>query len=62
MGSDLVVYAPRPDATPETELSAVVSAYRFILDSAQKKGARPGAPDDGTESKEDSADAPIIQD
>jgi len=62
MGSDLIVYAPRPDATPEAELSALVSAYRFVLDTAMKEGSRPGAPDDGTESKEDSADAPIIRD
>jgi hypothetical protein len=44
MGSDLVVYAPRPDATPEAELCALVSTYRFILDSAQKRAPAPAPP------------------
>ena len=44
MGSDLIVYTPRPNATPEAELSALVSAYRFILDTAMKEGSRPEPP------------------
>ncbi len=51
MGSDLTVYTPRPNATPEAELSVLVSAYRFILDTAMKEGSRPGAPDDARKDK-----------
>jgi hypothetical protein len=42
-----VVYRPRADATQESELSAVVAAYRYIIFDchARKKGHRPGAPD-----------------
>jgi len=29
----LITYTPRPDATPEAELSALASVYRFIIDS-----------------------------
>ena len=28
-----ITYVPRPDATPEPELSALASVYRFIIDS-----------------------------
>ena len=46
----VVSYIPRPNATPEAELSALAAAYRFILDSKKKKeGSRPGAPDDEKE-------------
>jgi hypothetical protein len=34
-----VTYTPRPDATPEGELNALASIYRFVLDSAQKNAA-----------------------
>ena len=34
-------YAPRPDATPEAELSALASVYRFVLDARAKKEAAP---------------------
>ena len=51
MSSSRITYAPRPDATPEAELEALASVYRFILDrKAKKKGARPGAPDARKES------------
>jgi hypothetical protein len=41
MDSTRITYAPRHDATPETEVSALASAYRFILfeSYASKKGA-----------------------
>lgn len=32
-----VSYAARPDATPETETSALSAVYRFILDCHAKK-------------------------
>ena len=61
MSRPQVTYVPRLEG--EGELSALVWVYRFVLDChAKKGGARPGAPDDGTEAKEDSADAPITQD
>ena len=46
MGRPRIVYAPRADATPEEELVALASVYRFVLDChARKKGASPSAPD-----------------
>jgi hypothetical protein len=56
-------YAPRADATPESERAALVNVYRLALDSAKKRGRLPdkGDPDDGTESKGDSANERIIQ-
>ncbi len=33
------VYTPRPDATPEGELSALAAVYRLILDHAKKNAA-----------------------
>jgi hypothetical protein len=43
-----IVYTPRADATPESELSTLVAAYRFLLFDCNEceKGARPGARDD----------------
>jgi hypothetical protein len=62
MSSPRIAYTPRPEVTPEVELNTLAACYKFILDChAQKKAARPGGPDDGTKSKEDSANAPIIQ-
>jgi hypothetical protein len=39
MTSLRITYAPRPDATPESELKALVSIYRFVLNSAHKNAA-----------------------
>jgi hypothetical protein len=42
-----VVYVARNDTSPDVELDALASAYRFILDGhAKKKAARTGGPDD----------------
>jgi hypothetical protein len=42
-----ITYSPRPDATPEGELSALKAAYRFILDChAKKEGGPYTAPND----------------
>ena len=55
--------ARRPDATQDLARDARARAWAFAFGCYRmKEGSRPGAPDDGTESKEDSADAPIIQD
>ena len=35
-------------------MSALVAAYRFVLDTAMKEGSRPGAPDAEKGSKHDS--------
>jgi hypothetical protein len=31
MDSPRLIYSPRPDTTPEAEVSALVSVYRFLL-------------------------------
>jgi hypothetical protein len=56
MAESKVIYTSRADATPESELSALVAAYRFIIFDrhASKKGARPGAPDAAKEIENDS--------
>jgi hypothetical protein len=54
-----VSYSPRPDATPDSEVSALAAAYRLVLDSTQKKGARPGAPNDAEGRSSDGAKASI---
>jgi hypothetical protein len=33
MSSPRIIYTPRPDATPEAELSNLANVYRFIIDS-----------------------------
>jgi hypothetical protein len=51
MNSTRIVYAPRPDAAPETEFSALASVYRLVLESyAKKKGSPATAPDARKES------------
>ena len=53
MADSKVVYLPRADATPESELSALVAAYRFIIFDCRhetEKGAQHGAPDAAEES------------
>jgi hypothetical protein len=58
MSETRIVYTPRADATPESEVAALASVYRFLLDChAKKKGGPATTPDNGTKSKEDPADA-----
>ena len=60
MSNPSVSYAPRTDATPAAEISAITSVYRFVLDCrAKKEGSRPGAPDAGKEINERSGKAII---
>ena len=55
MSKAAVSYVPRPDATSESELSALSGVYRFVLDCrAKKEGSRLGAPDAAKGSKHDS--------
>jgi hypothetical protein len=53
MNSAQVTYAPRPDATSGTELSALVAAYAFVLQKhrEKQKGGPATAPDDAQEVK-----------
>ncbi len=39
MTNPAITYTPRPDTTPETEISALGNVYRFILDCHAKKNA-----------------------
>ena len=52
-----VVYRPRDGATPESELSTLVAAYRYVIFDchASEKGAQPGAPDDAERTLNDGA-------
>ena len=51
-----IAYAPRQDATPEAEIATLAACYRIILDSARKRGLLDkDGPNDGTTTKEDSA-------
>ena len=63
MSNPRIIYTPRPGATPEGEVAALVSIYRFILfeSSARKKAARPGGPDDAEESNNDRTGTTSIQ-
>ena len=53
-----VIYKTHADATRESELSALVAAYRFLLFDCheREKGARPGAPDDAERLNSDRTD------
>lgn len=53
MDSPRIVYTPRPDATPETELATLANVYAFILQKHQEKqkGGPETAPDDAKEIK-----------
>ncbi len=61
MSSSHISYTPRPDTAPDAEIRTLANIYSFVISShARKKGTRPGAPDDGTKVKEDSADVPSL--
>jgi hypothetical protein len=36
-----IIYTPRPDATPQAELSALVAVYRYVLFNSQAKKGDP---------------------
>ena len=54
MSSARITYTPRPDATPEGELDALVGIYKFVLEChASKKAADPtGDPNEAKEDKD----------
>jgi hypothetical protein len=47
VGSANIVYRPRPHTTRDSQVTTLISVYRFLLleSSAGKKVARPGDPD-----------------
>jgi hypothetical protein len=49
-------YAPRPDATPTAELSALANVYRYVIDSHAKKEAA-----EATTEPDDRTDAAIVK-
>ena len=50
MGDVQLTYTPRPDATPEAELSALAAVYKLVLES--KKAAEPAPEPDGRDDYE----------
>ena len=52
-----IVYAPRSDTTPETELRALANVYGFLLDSANRNagGVPSTSGDDAERNLRDSA-------
>ena len=56
-----LTYRPRPGATPEAELNALVSVLRFVLDChAKKKGGPTTAPNSAKGGSDDSSAKTII--
>jgi hypothetical protein len=58
-----ITYAVRPEATPETEISALANVYRFVLDCHAKKRGRlldKSGPDDAKERSENDSSAKTI--
>jgi hypothetical protein len=49
MGSPRITYVARPNATPETELSALATVYKFVLSksNASQKAVEPAPEPDG---------------
>jgi len=67
MSSARIIYTPRPEVTPETELDVLCNVFRFLLfeSSASKKVAAEPTPEpdgrnDGKKAKGDSACALIL--
>ena len=55
MGSPRITYVARPNATPETELSALATVYKFVLSksNASQKAVEPAPePDSHDDAKE----------
>jgi hypothetical protein len=62
MAESKVVYRPREGVSAESELSALVAAYSYVIFDrhVSEKGARPGAPDAAKESNNGCDAARII--
>ena len=49
MDSPRITYTPRPDATPETEVTTLAAIYKFVLfDSQTRRGGLHDLTDDST--------------
>jgi hypothetical protein len=48
-GDSHVIYAPRPDATPEGELAALTATYTFVIQAHERKKAAAPIDEDGEE-------------
>jgi hypothetical protein len=44
MNSPRIVYVPRPDVTPESELSVLANVYAYLIKSCHSKKATKPAP------------------
>ena len=54
MSNNRLTYQPRPDATPESELDALVAVYAFVLEAhATKKAAAPSGREDDVRKEKD---------
>ena len=49
-----IVYSPRLDTTPEAELIALATVYKFVLDCHAKKAAEPASELDGRDDVKES--------
>lgn len=54
MGKPGITYAPRPDATPDSEATALASIYRYVLDCHEKQNAASVTSTGGDDTKEGS--------
>ena len=57
MDNPRVIYTARPDATPEDELNALASIYRFVLNSAHKNAAGRSSTNGGDEKERSKYDS-----
>jgi hypothetical protein len=59
-----ISYAPRPDTTPETELSTLCNVYKLIIDHAKRNAAGMGSTsgDDATKGSNDDRASGVISD
>jgi hypothetical protein len=50
MDSPRIAYAPRPDATPESEIASLAAVYRYVVERRARKEAGPETrPEDARE-------------
>ena len=53
MSSPRITYVPRPNSTQDTELNALASVYKFVLDRRAMKEAAPESRPDDPERRSD---------
>jgi hypothetical protein len=64
MISPRIIYTPRNDTSAKVEAAALAACYRIILDSQRKRDRHldKDGPNDGTTTKEDSANVSSLPD